>query len=146
MGICVGLMFDEDLPEAQAEIDDEAKCIPRHIHELDEICVRLGLRPLSDHVDSSAYAISEEELEAIPEEYREAAAAEAGVFREEEIWAPSSEVLAACNGLLNVLRANQDLTNIDPESRDYLIECLDQFRKALEIGAKAGRSCQLFYY
>ncbi len=146
MGVCVGLMFDEELPEAQAEIDDEAKCIPHYIHEIDEICVRLGFRPLSDYVDSSAYAISEEELEAIPKQYREMAAAEAGVFREEEIWTPSSEVLATCNGILNTLRANYDFPNIDPESRDYLIECLDQFRKALEIGAKAGRSCQLFYY
>ena len=146
MGVCVGLMFDEELPEAQAEIDDEAKCIPRHINELDEICVRLGLRPLSDYVDSSAYAISEEELEAIPEEYREMAAAEAGVVREEEIWTPSSEVLATCNGILNELRANKDFTDIDSESRDYLIECLNQFCKALEIGAKAGRSCQLFHY
>ena len=143
MGVCLGVMFDPAVPEAQKVFETDGKCTASELSALDGICELVGATPISLFLDASAYDISEEEMEEIPEEYQAqitpSSSAETG-YRD------STELLATIAAIRIHLESATANKPFSAEIAEAINEDLLLLQKSLEVASEAGAKCMLFLW
>lgn len=144
MGVCIGLMFEPDLEEAKDAFDTDGKSIASALSELDEICQAANVTKLSAFVDGSAYDLSEEEYEGMPEEFQPEDEPD---YEEEAEFRECSEIITTVAAVIKALESGSSGTEaFSPEATDNIVEDLRLMLKALEIGSQADAKCMLFLW
>lgn len=143
MGVCLGLMLDPEVPEAQEAFETDGKCTAGELSTLDAICELAGVTSLSAFVDAGAYDISEEEMEEIPEEYRDQIAPASS---EEVGYRDCSELQATITAILSQLESADASNSFSAEIVEEITEDLKMLQKSLAVASEAGAKCMLFLW
>jgi hypothetical protein len=142
MGVCIGLMFDQDLPEATDAFDTDGKCVAVSLSRLDELCRAAGVRELSTFVDAGGFDISEEEMEDVPEEHRDGMSA---VSSPEVEYCECTELMTTVSAILKQLESSSP-EDFDPETAEAIVEGLKLMQTSLEIASREGAKCMLYLW
>jgi len=143
MGVCLGLMLEPEVSDAQEMFDTDGKSIASELEALDAICEKVGVTLLSEFIDTSAYDYSEEEMEDIPEEFQEEvppnSISEVG-------YRPCSELQATVAAILGQLGTADGSKQFSAELAAAISEDLTLLQKSLAIASQAGASCMLYLW
>lgn len=143
MGVCLGVIFDPEVADAKEAFETDGKCTASLLSALDEICEIAGVTPLSSFVDASAYDISEEEIDEIPEEYRD----QITPFSSAEVgFSDCTEVIATITAIRDHLETSPADIPFTAEIAEAVTEDLMLLQKSLEIASEAGAKCMLFLW
>ena len=143
MGVCLGVIFEPKVPEAKEVFETDGKCLASELSALDEICETAGVTPFSTFVDTSAYDISEEELEEIPEEIRAQMTPCTSV---EVDFGDCTELMATIAAIRDHLASSPADIPFTAEVAEAVSEDLTLLQKSLEIASQAGAKCMLLLW
>ncbi len=143
MGVCLGLMLDPEVAEAQAAFETDGKCTANELSTLDAICELAGVTSLSAFIDAGAYDISEEEMEEIPEEHRDQTVpAQSG----EAEYRDCSELQSTITAILSQLELADASNSFSAEIAEEISNDLKMLQKSLAVASEAGAKCMLFLW